>query len=170
MEENSRAMVFDDNFDRKLLDEGDYEVILKLEKKTLSTGKEKVSLDFKVRDDVDQKFRGSHIFDDIWPDKNNPYWFDLIKLNKLVKTQKGLPTYQERFNDVDECILFLNGTAMIITVENVYDEYIGNDKSKVKYLSYRPSQHPLGTTNVGSSATTESEKTDSGIVADDLPF
>jgi len=142
MEEN-RGMVFDESFDTNLVDEGDYEVILKAEKKTLSTGKEKLSLDFKIRSDVEQKFANKHIFDDAWQDKDNPYWFDLLKLNKLIKTQKGLPNYKIDFKSVDECILFLNGIACIISVTKEFDEYTGQDRNRVKYLSYRPSNHPI---------------------------
>ena len=167
MEENTRGMVFDDSFDTNLVDEGDYEVILKAEKKTVGTsGKEKLSLDFKIRADVDQKFKNKHVFDDAWQDKDNPFWFDLIKLNKLIKTQKGLPNYKIDFKNVDECILFLNGIACIITVTKEFDEYSGQDRNRVKYLSYRPSNHPVVATPAPAAEPAPADE----LPTDDLPF
>lgn len=134
---------FDDSFDKVEfgpVDAGEYEVVLKAERRTTKDGsKDFLSLDFKIRDDVNQNFRGRHVFDTAWRDKNRPLWFDLIKLNKLVKTQKGTETYKDEFSDVDECILYLNGLNMRITIEKEYDNVTGKEINKVKFLSYVPS-------------------------------
>lgn len=136
------GMTFDSSFDTNLIDAGDYEVVLKAERRTVqSSNKVMLSLDFKIRDDVDQKFKNKHVFDNAWEDKNNPHWFDLAKLNNLIKSQKGLPTYKETFSDVDECIQYLNGLQMIITVTKEFDDYTQDDRNRVKYLSARPTKH-----------------------------
>ena len=170
MENENLGMTFDSSFDTNLVDGGDYEVILKAEKRTVqSTGKTKLALDFKIRDDVDQKFKNKHVFDDAWTDKNNPHWFDLAKLNNLIKSQKGLPTYKETFSDVDECIQFLNGLQMIITVTKEFDDYTGEDRNRVKYLSARPTKHYSA--NVGAAeAPAESVDAGSPLPETDLPF
>ena len=171
MENENLGMTFDSSFDTNLIDQADYEVVIsKAEKRTVaSSGKVKLAIDFKIRDDVDQKFKNKHAFDDLWQDKNNSHWFDLAKLNNLIKTQKGLPTYKETFSDVDECIQYLNGLQMIITIAKEFDDYRGEDVNRVKYLSARPTQHFTGSSV---SAPVESAPVEAGspLPDNDLPW
>lgn len=124
-----------------VVDAGDYEVVLKIEKKFTKDGtKDFANLDFFIRDDVDQKFQGAHIFDKVWRDTSNPQWFDLKKLGSILVTQKAAPNYRTSFDEVDECIQYLNGITLIITVEKKYDDYSQKEINSVKYLSYKPSK------------------------------
>lgn len=174
-ETTTNGIVFDDSFDNPLVDEGDYEFVISAERRVLSTGKEKLNITYMIRSDVDQKFKGKRLYDDAWQDKNNPLWFDLLKQNKIVKTQKDLPGYKNAFTNQDELILYLNGLQLVATVEKVYDDYKQADVNKIKFLSQRPTAHynpNLGTTSAGVSvAATESRNLDK-IEIDEasLPF
>lgn len=124
-----------------VVDGGDYEVVLILSRKwTQDRTKEFVNMDFKIRDDVEQKFKGSHIFDKAWVDPANPKWFDLKKLGSILVTQKDKPGYKTSFDEVDEFIQYINGINLIITVEKKYDDYMQKEVNTVKYLSYKPSK------------------------------
>ena len=124
-----------------VIDAGDYEVVLKVERKFVKDGsKEFANLDFMIRDDVEQKFQGSHVFDKAWKDATNPQWFDLKKLGSILVTQKNVDGYKTSFDEVDEFIQYINGITLVITIEKVYDEYAQKEVNRVKYLSYKPSK------------------------------
>lgn len=123
-----------------VVDSGDYEMVLKAEKKFTKDGtKEFVNLDFMIRDDIDQKFQGSHVFDKAWRDASNPKWFDLKKLGSILVTQKGKDGYKTEFEEVDEFIQFINGITLVATVEKKYDDYAEKEVNNIKYLAYKPS-------------------------------
>lgn len=157
----SAGMTFGEEMDKVsygVVDAGDYEVTLKAERKYTKDGsKTFLNCDFKIRDDVEQAFKGRHVFDAIWKDKNNDLWFDLVKLNKIIKTQVNPKI---NFDDVDECIQYINGLNMIITVEKNFDDYTGQERNSVKYLSYRKSV----------AVPTTSASANDNIPTDDLPF
>ena len=124
-----------------VVDAGDYEVVLKVERKlTKDNSKEFANLDFMIRDDVDQKFQGSHVFDKAWKDTSNPQWFDLKKLGSILVTQKGREDYKTSFEEVDEFIQYINGITLVVTVEKKYDDFAQKEVNSIKYLSYKPSK------------------------------
>ena len=124
-----------------VVDGGDYEVVLKVERKITKDGtKEFANLDFMIRDDVDQKFQGSHVFDKAWKDTTNPQWFDLKKLGSILVTQKSREDYKTSFEEVDEFIQYINGISLVVTVEKKYDDYAQKEVNSIKYLSYKPSK------------------------------
>lgn len=169
MNNEETKVVFDDSYDKAdfgLIDAGDYEVVLKAERKLTKDGsKEFLNLCFRIREDVPQNFKKRCIFETAFKDKERTTWFDLIKINKLVKTQKGLPTYKFEFSDVDECIQYLNGLNMIITIDKKYDDFLEKEVNEVKYLSYRPSAY------VGTGAVeTETGVPEAPVDTSDLPF
>ena len=124
-----------------VVDAGDYEMVLKAERKFTKDGtKEFVNLDFLIRDDIDQKFQGSHVFDKAWKDASNPKWFDLKKLGSILVTQKGKDGYKTEFEEVDEFIQFINGITLVATVEKKYDDFAEKEVNSIKYLSYKPSK------------------------------
>lgn len=128
------------NGEYPVLDAGDYEVTLKMEKRMTKDGsKDYLNCDFIVRGDIEQKFQGSHIFDKIWRDTANPHWFDLKKLASILVTQKDKAGYKTSFDEVDECIQYLNGIDLKVTVEKKYDDYFQREVNEIKYLSYKPS-------------------------------
>lgn len=169
MPNEETKVVFDDSYDKAdfgLIDQADYEVTLKADKKLSKDGtKEYLNLCFKIRSDVPQNFKNRCVFEIASKDKERTSWFDLIKLNKLVKTQKGLPTYKDAFNDCDECIQYLNGLHMKITIIKKFDDFSGKEINEVDYLSYKPSE--FDKSGLG---TTETDVPESPVVPDDLPF
>ena len=127
--------------DFPVVDAGDYEVVLRITKKTTQDGtKEFANLDFFIRDDVDQKFKGSHVFDKAWKDTANPQWFDLKKLGSILVTQKERKDYRTSFDEVDEFIQYINEITLVVTVEKKYDDYSQKEVNSIKYLSYKPSK------------------------------
>ena len=129
-----------------VVDGGDYEVVLKIERKlTQDKSKEFANLDFMIRDDVEQKFQSSHVFDKAWKDSSNPQWFDLKKLGSILVTLKERPeykdTYKTSFDEVDEFIQYINGITLVVTVEKKYDDFAQKEVNSIKYLSYKPSKH-----------------------------
>lgn len=124
-----------------VVDAGDYELVLKAERKsTKDNTKEFINLDFFIRDDVEQKFKGSHVFDKAWRDTTNPQWFDLKKLGSILVTQKGKEGYKTTFDEVDEFIQYINGVSLIAYIDKKYDDYAGKEVNEIKYLSYKPSK------------------------------
>ena len=117
----------------------DQEVILqKAERKFTQSGKKYLSLQFFIRDDVEQPNSGRYIFENIWPDKNNPDEFDSRKLQALLLVQGEKGQYD--FEDEDELIQLINGFTLRLTVEKKpADEYNDEDYNQVKYCSYKPS-------------------------------
>lgn len=127
--------------DFPVVDAGDYEVVLRITKKTTQDGsKEFANLDFFIRDDVEQKFQGAHVFDKAWKDAANPKWFDLKKLGGILVTQKGKDGYKTEFEEVDEFIQYINEVPLIVTVEKKYDDFAQKEVNSIKYLSYKPSK------------------------------
>lgn len=162
-----------------VVDAGDYEVVLTLQRKETKPNekgeiKEFVNLQFRIRDDVDQKFKGSCIFDKAWQDKGNSEWFDLKKLGSILATQKGKEGYRTSFDEVDEFIQYINGAHLIITVEKNYDDYSGKEVNSVKYLSYKPSKWDLEDHPVAAKPTVQKNDAavdlDLSIAEDKLPF
>ncbi len=132
-----------------VIDGGDYEVVLRIERKITSDGtKDFASCDFLIRNDkeaiesnsLNAKFKGAHVFDRCWRDKNNIEWFDLKKLGSILVTQKNKESYQTSFDDIDECLQYLNGITLVITVEKKFDDYFQKEVNSVKYLSYKASK------------------------------
>jgi hypothetical protein len=158
--------------DYPVIDAGDYEVIVKLEKKwTKDNSKEFVNCTFIVRDDIEQKFKGGRIFDKIWRDTTNHKWFDLKKLGNMLVTQKGKEGYKTTFDECDECILYLNDATMIVTVEKKYDDYAEKEINTIKYLSYKPSKVGPYTKPAAETVTREDANLDKITVEDkDLPW
>lgn len=122
-----------------VIDTGDYEVVLKITKKrTKDNSKDYANLDFMIRDDVEQKFKGSHVFDKVFRDVANPEWFDTKKFGSILVTQKNKEGYKAKWDEVDELIQWLNGACLKITIEKVFDDYSQKEDNRVKYLSYKP--------------------------------
>lgn len=80
-----------------VIDGGDYEVVLRIEKKyTNDNTKDFASCDFLIRNDkeaietnsLNAKFKGAHVFDRCWRDKNNIEWFDLKNLEVSLLLKK----------------------------------------------------------------------------------
>jgi len=122
----------------ELIKEGDYEVVLeRFEKKTLPSGKEKLSLMFRIRTDIDQEYQNRVIFDDIWTEKENPQFFNRKRVNQLLGTQKDLEDGTE-FETIDNIIEYMTGSFLGVHIVIELDEYRGEDVNRVAY--YRSSK------------------------------
>lgn len=161
MTDTSTAKTFSEFAEEDLIEAGTYEVVLEAEKREFGENKENIGLfcKFRIRNDVDQAYKGRVVFDMIWKDKDQVEWkdwFDHRKLHKIILTQEK-PKLS--FNNPDECIQYINGLSMRINIEKTFDDYRGKYINKVAYLSYDKS-------NVKSvNAITADEPAD-----DDLPF
>lgn len=146
-----------------LIDEGAYECVL--ETATIGqtpNGTDKIDLKFRIRADIEQKFKGRYIFDTIWKDKTNPNLFDTKKINKLLGTQRDIKE-GETFNTIEDVIKVLNGALMIVNVKTGFNEYYGEDRNYIAY--YTPTKVVVqGMPIVGDVRNSVS------ISEDDLPF
>lgn len=134
---------FSEKEEYDLIPDGDYEVILedaqvKAFKK--DPNKQYLSLKFVIRQDVEQGCCGRAIFESVFKDKTNPDQFDHRKLQKIILTQKGKDTFQNKFANEDELIQYINGLTMQIHISlKEPDEYHDSSFNEVKFCSYKPS-------------------------------
>ena len=111
--ENSEELLFGDSRQQEEftpVDEGDYEVLINDITRTKSkTGRDQLKFDLKIRNDVQQKSRGRHLWYSVSRIEGDKA-FNLYRINKLILTQKGRPDYQERFpGGLDEVLQYLTG-------------------------------------------------------------
>jgi hypothetical protein len=157
-------LIFGKEYDKEsfsIVDEGEYEVVINnAEIRKTKTEKEYLSVDYVIRKDVDQEFKGKHVFESIWRDKNNPEIFDYTKLNKIICTQ---PEAKLEFGSIEEVIQYLNGLKLIIYIETTFDVYSNSERNAVKRYSYKPTQYPEEQTITQNTSRIE-------VASDDLPF
>ena len=125
------------NYSSGLIKDGDYEAVIeRMERVTIPSGKEKLSLMFRIRDIEGQEFGNRVIFEDIWKEKTSPEHFNRKRINQLLGTQDIEDgTVFENINDIIDYML---GSCLIINIGTEFDEYHGEDKNKVKF--YKSSQ------------------------------
>lgn len=158
---------FGEEFDKQefgLIDDGKYEVTIdKIEQKvSAKTGNKYLNFTFSIRDDVDQKFKRRKLFYTIAKKEGDPC-YDFTRVNKIILTQKGKPTYKSRFLDFDEVLLYLHGLNLVLTVETNFDDYRGEDRNEVKDWSFEPSM-------TGEKVTTTETPAAPQFSDSDLPF
>lgn len=148
----------------ELLEEGDYEAVIEnLERRTLATGKEKISIQLRIRQDVEQKYKNRVVYDDIWEDKENAGFFNKRKINRYLGTQNVQD--KQEFDGINAIIDFLKGGNLVVHITKVFDDYRNKEINNVSYV--KKSQvvvQTLGETQATTPAT-------SGVVSgEDLPF
>ena len=121
-----------------LLPKGDYEVIIKTaEEKKTSNGKEQISLNMVVRNDVDQKYQNKGVFFNTFKrtepteqDKQvQGYSFKTImRLAKMT----GIPS-GKAYNNVGEMLADMVNKCVRITID--HREYNGKTYEDVKYIN-----------------------------------
>ncbi|MCQ2486105.1 MAG: DUF669 domain-containing protein [Clostridia bacterium] len=121
-----------------LLPKGDYEVIIKTaEEKKTSSGKEQISLNMVVRNDVDQKYQNRGVFFNTFKrvepteqDKQvQGYSFKTImRLAKMTDIPSG-----KAYNNVSEMLADMVNKCVRITVD--HREYNGKTYEDVKYIN-----------------------------------
>lgn len=124
--------------EENLMKDGDYEVTIDtIGVKTISTtGKEKLSIMYRVRNDVDQPYKNKCVFEDIWKERESPEHFNRRRINQLLGTQDVKEGTV--FNGIEDIIEFLKGANLIIHISVVMDDYYDKNVNKVSY--YRSSK------------------------------
>lgn len=148
-----------------LLKEGEYEVrIERVEQKTTNSGKEKLAIMFRVRDDVEQDHNNRVLFEDIWKERDTEF-YNRKRLNQLLGTQHLEDGTS--FNSIDDIIKVLSGANLIVVVNTRFNEYYDKEENGISY--YKSSNHlPKALTSTG---ITTKENLDKIEIADeDLPF
>lgn len=149
-----------------LMKEGDYEVVVeRIEKKILPSGREKLSIMYRVRSDVEQSYKNKCVFEDIWQEKDNPQFFNRRRINQLLGTQEIVDG--TTFGSIDDVIDYIGGTYLIIHVGVVFNDYTGEDVNTVSY--YKSSKNKP---QALAQPTPTPTPTTGGIIDDDdlLPF
>lgn len=116
-----------------LMPEGDYEVILeRMERRTLSNGKDKLWIMYRVRSGVEgQSYGNKCLFEDIWPEKENPKYFNRKRINQLLGTQDTKEGTE--FPTINDVINFMVGASLIVHVKKEFDDYRGEEINKIGY-------------------------------------
>ena len=138
-------------------------------------GAEIISLQWKIRDDVEQACKGRIIFDDISHNPKDPEnkYNDRKIYDIVFKGQdKNDPNSKFKFADYDELCQHLNGINMRVEVGHFVSKN-GKTYTQVKIGGYAPTQAKgkvLGGTSsvVANSASAGAQLDASGM--DDLPF
>lgn len=116
-----------------IVKEADYEAILeRMERKTTPNGKNKLSVMWRIRNDVEQPYGNKCLFKDIWPEKDNPDVFNRRTINQLLGTQQIQDGTE--FESINDIIKFLENAPMIIHVTVEFDEWRGEDVNSVAYF------------------------------------
>lgn len=127
------SYTYDKNDANGLVKEGDYEAIIeRMEVKTIPSGKNKLSVAFRIRDDVDQAYKNKWMFKDIWESKEEPGVFNRKQVNQLLGTQKIEDG--QTFDDINQVIKFLEGCPLIIHISIEFDDYRGEDVNAISYF------------------------------------
>ena len=148
-----------------LIEEGDYEVVVeRAEERTASSGKDYITLMFKVRDDVEQKFQNRTIFYSIFKDKDNPNQYNEKKINRLLdclpedEIQDG-----QAFEEVQDFLNLVKGMYLIAHIKIGFSEYKNADENYIAYI--KTTKHPSNKLN-------NNQQVEISIIEDDkdLPF
>lgn len=127
------AYTFTKSEDYGLIAEGEYEAIIESIVVTTvpTTGTEKIAIKFKIRNDLEQEFKGRILFEDIWKEKENPQFFNRKRLNQLMGTQDVKDG--QVFQTVDNIVEFLNGAKLIVVVKKEMDTYRNKEVNRIAY-------------------------------------
>lgn len=127
--------------ERDLVPVGKYEAVIeRIEKRTTPNGKEKLSIMFRLRRDVNQPQGGRCIFEDIWKEKNTDF-YNRKRLYQLIGTQH--PEVGTVFPTIDDIITFLLNKPLIINVDIQLNDYSGEDENKIAF--YETTQQKVAT-------------------------
>lgn len=151
--------------DYEPVEKGVYEVVLTAEwkEKADKSGKY-INCAFKIRDDIEQKHQGRLVFDGIYESKNKKGVYQPDKIEGILDT---IPNANYQFKSYDDVIQYINGIPMKVEVliEPADPEKPNSkDRNIIKYLSYRPSDKPLGANPF------KDLKTKVEVSTEDLPF
>lgn len=168
------SYIYDEADANGLVKNGDYEAIIeRMEVKTLPSGRNKLSVAFRIRDDVDQAYKNKWMFKDIWESKEEPGIFNRKQISQLLGTQNTEDG--QVFDDINKVISYLEGCPLIIHITSEFDDYRGENVNTISY--YKKTKIVPKTVNAFEddeveNATSSPAVAKEGIVIgdDDLPF
>lgn len=115
-----------------LKDEGDYEVVVeKMEIRVLPSGTEKLFVQYRIRDDVEQKYKNACLFEDIWHEKENPNLFNRKRINRMLGTQDVKEG--QVFASINNICDFMIGQKLVVHLVKQYDDYRGEEINSIAY-------------------------------------
>lgn len=171
-DDNVTKVGFGEEFDTEpkfeLIEDGEYEVtIAKVEPRTsVKNGvtTKRLSLMFKIRSDVDQKYKGRVIFYTIFGRDGDAY-YDFRIVNKIIMTQlaKGEKLFLE---GIDEVLQYLQNLNLRVGITSSFDTFRGEDANVVVEDSFKPSEHKGSGDGVAVRENTESIE----VPDSDLPW
>lgn len=144
-----------------LLKNGEYECVIDSisEKPYGSEGKVYLSIQYRVRNDVEQDYKNAVVFESLFKSRETNDYSDRRIGNLLYCS--GLPKGETK-NDIDEVIDFCKGRYIRVVVETVKNTYKDKEENVVKF--YKPTKFDLKATSI--SKKEEVEELDD----DSLPF
>ena len=155
----------------ELKEEGDYEVTVeKMEVRILPSGTEKLFVQYRIRDDVEQKYKNACLFEDIWHEKDNPNLFNRKRINRMLGTQEVKEGTV--FPNINAICDFMIGQKLIVHLVKQFDDYRGEETNSIAY--YKKTNN--GTKKVGTPNPAPKPETPAvelqpvEISDDDLPF
>lgn len=160
--------------ENELKEEGDYEVIVeKMEVRILPSGTEKLFVQYRIRDDVEQKYKNACLFEDIWHEKENPNLFNRKRINRMLGTQDVKEG--QVFASINNICDFMIGQKLIVHLVKQYDDYRGEEVNSIAYYkrtNFGSKQLPQGGANPQPQPKKEvpSPLQEVEISDDDLPF
>lgn len=142
-----------------LLPEGEYEVFISAVEHgyAATSGNEKLTVNYKIRDDVDQEGKGTEIRFDNFVNTGTALW-RFHALNKALKVDEGA-----EWEDFKEWMPFIKGKAVRVIVKHE-EVTMGKNKGKVF-----PRVNGFKESTVGGEMTPSGQPT-IDISDDDLPF
>jgi hypothetical protein len=122
----------------ELIKEGEYEVTLEtiLEATTMS-GKKKLDIVFRIREDVEQEHHNRVVFEAIWQEKETSF-YNRKRLNQLLGTQEVKDG--TTFNTIQDIIETLKNAKLRVKLIVAFDDYKKQDVNKIAF--YKSTQKP----------------------------
>lgn len=150
-----------------LIKEGEYEVFI--EKATIretASGKQKISLQLRVRSDVEQDAKNRVIFEDIWKERDNPQFFNRKRINQLLGTQH----FEDgtSFDTIEKLLEAITGANLVVKVGIEHDDYRNAEVNYVVY--YKSSKQQPKTLGAAPAAPGKKASEVLDISDDELPF
>lgn len=114
-----------------LIPVGDYEVIVRsVEERVTKNGKQHISIQLSVRNDIDQKYKNKVVFESLWQKKDTGK-YQMKQFNTISKALK-IPN-GKNYNSLDE--LISDWMHKVAKIRIKHDVYEGNTNARVSFWS-----------------------------------
>lgn len=175
LENNETAYDMSEPEKADLIPDGVYEAILsKAEEKASKSGNLYLSLEFTIREDVEQGSKGRKFWQYVFHSKSEPKKYDMHILRQIVKSQEGQPNYTEKFSSNDELLQFINKVYLRVTVahEDEKDNFPAKNilAKKDGCLKSEKAPKTLPSSDKAKESTDTAKGSDIDLDDKDLPF